>query len=211
MIKQPTDNCSPPCRECFLQVEATWRKSHRAFLRRSRHYAHGDRDLAESFLSRATLKILHFAARSDRQIENVEALFYVSIKHIAADHWRKNARHNQQRQALEFEWPADTLHDTLDTLIAANDLLQVARASTLLTRPLRQLLDMHVVKGLSYREISASLNISEPLARKRMQLARRKLRSLTQNIAEAEKVTAKVHVSPSGASKPLNNTFPKQG
>jgi RNA polymerase sigma factor (sigma-70 family) len=177
------------------EIDRIWRAEYPALMRRARRYARGQEDVAEAIVAQTALRILGHVRRGQLPVANMESLFYVSLRNTALDYWR-----GQNRRLKTFEpFPdltPESARDTLDApaqLLARQEMDRAMGAARQLAAHLRELFDLHIVEGRSYREIAETLDISEALARKRMQLARRALRRALDDIDPPKKLTPAVH------------------
>lgn len=176
-------------------LDRLWRAEYPALVRRARRYARGQEDVAEALVAQTALRILGHLRRDELPVANMESLFYVSLRNTALDYWR-----GQNRRLRTFEpfpdLPPESARDPLDAparLLARQEMDRAMGAARQLAAHLRQLFDLHIVEGRSYREIAETLDISEALARKRMQLARRALRKTLDELDPPKKATTAVH------------------
>ena len=177
------------------EIDRIWRAQYPALIRRARRYSRGQDDVAEALVAQTALRILGHVRRGQLPVANMESLFFVSLRNTALDYWR-----GQNRRIRTFEplpdLPPDSARDPLDApaqMLARQEMDRAMGAARKLAGHLRQLFDLHIVEGRSYREIAETLDISEALARKRMQLARRALRRALDDLDPPKKVMPPVH------------------
>ncbi|AWV08581.1 RNA polymerase sigma factor [Marilutibacter maris] len=166
-------------------IEA-WNRTRPELLRRARRLAEGHADRADDLMSATAIKALMFMRRSPEAMTDPDGFLFVVLRHVFLDSVRRQSRERavidesadvqdehthasgslalSQTQRLE-------LHEQLDSVVSA-----VKR----LTREQRQLFGMRFVEELSYPVIAEQLQVSEALARKRVQLLRARLRGRRQ-------------------------------
>ena len=154
-----------------------WRQHHPELMRRACRLAQGNPVLGEAFLARTTLRILEYLRSSDQPIDNFQAFFAVSLRNTAQDHWRRYRRDMSIMAELGFHHArAEDPDATLRRVIARQDLDTLCAALSRMSCDQARLVRLRVFESLPYGEIARRLQISEPLARKRMQVARNALR-----------------------------------
>ena len=125
-----------------------------------------DRTLAEDAVQEAFLRII----RKYRQYDpsgSFSCWFYTILHRVCVDMMRRRARHHQALQELaRRDQPATKQNDPCEVL----DLLKTLPPGE------REVLRLHVVQGLKFREIAPALEISEEAAKKRAQRGLRRLR-----------------------------------
>jgi RNA polymerase sigma factor (sigma-70 family) len=195
------------------EIDRIWRAEYAALIRRARRYARGQEDVAEALVAQTALRILGHVRRGQLPVSNMESLFYVSLRNTALDYWR-----GQNRRLRTFEPFPDLIpesaRETLDAsahLLARQEMDRAMGAARQLAAHLRELFDLHIVEGRSYREIAETLDISEALARKRMQLARRALRQALDDIDPPKNVGLSVHNPKLRASFPFDRPKSARG
>jgi len=163
-------------------IDQFWRQNRDIFLNRAVAHANGRRDLAESFLSDTILKLLVYMRGDNQPIENLRAFAFVCLRNSAVDHWRRSRREiNTYDFDADIGAVAQPQVDTVDMVISRQELSNALFRLQLISPAGRQIIEMRIFEGKSYEEISEALGISQALARKRLQLARKKLAKLCQD------------------------------
>jgi len=160
--------------------EQVWRAAAGDLTTRARYLTRGDRDRADEILAITAMKALtYWKSRPDRIGEPSDFLFVV-LRHVFLDNVRLERR---ERTLVSFE---DL--DALDVAGTARPLAQqiedderITALSNVLARlsdAQRSLFRLRFILDVPYPVIAGALQISEPLARKRVELLRRRLRRL---------------------------------
>jgi RNA polymerase sigma factor (sigma-70 family) len=177
-------------------VHRAWIEAYSLFLSRARLLCHGNRDKAEDLVSQATLRILEFAAAYPKPLREVGSLYFMVLRNLAIDGYRATRRasslydHSVDVHAEADAWRLPIcgvdLHEglvTRQTLAAVQSLLDNLSGET------RALFVQRFVEDRSYREIALFFDISEALARKRVQKLRVLLANRILPAARGERVT----------------------
>ena len=162
-------------REVFDRFAELWRRNNKKFFRKALRLAQGNRDLADTFMSRTALSVVEYLRRESAKVRNLEAFFYVSLRNTSYDHWRRYHSDSAKLAALAISVDGETGEDTLDGLIVRQEIEQVTALLHRLPKSWSEVLKLRVFEEREYHDIALQMEISQPLARKRLQLARRAL------------------------------------
>jgi RNA polymerase sigma-70 factor (ECF subfamily) len=164
--------------------ESAWRNVRLPLERRARKLARGDLVSADELLADTALKALLYMRRMPHRIRNPEGFMFAVLNHVFLD----SARHASREARVLYFCSEDDL-DYFNAAAATTSspcyileldegLMQIAEIVENLP-PLQHLLfSMRFEHEMSYAAISQELNISEALARKRIELLRRRLRTM---------------------------------
>lgn len=161
---------------------AAWKRMHPELLRRARRLADGHPDRADDLMSATAIKALMFMRRSPDVMTDPDGFLFVVLRHVFLDNVRQQLRERaviddavdvQSEYTPASESPALSQMQRLELQEQLDD---VVRAVRHLSREQRQLFGFRFVQELSYPVIAERLEISEALARKRVQLLRARLR-----------------------------------
>jgi RNA polymerase sigma factor (sigma-70 family) len=163
--------------------ESAWKNVRLHLERRARKLARGDRVAADELLADTALKALLYMRRMPHRIRNPEGFMFAVLNHVFLD----SARHaSREARVLYFcsEDDMDYFSATATTATSPTHILELDEGLTQIADivenlpPLQHLLfSMRFEQEMSYAAISRELNISEALARKRIELLRRRLRT----------------------------------
>ncbi len=128
----------------------------------------GDRGLAEDAVQETFLRLVRSRKRY-RPSRPFATWFYTILRNVCTDMLRRRARRQRALRGLASEPRRD---EEVDAGLEASDLLG------LLPPRDRAVLTLRVLHGLAFRDVAASLGISEEAAKKRAQRALRRLRRL---------------------------------
>lgn len=156
-----------------------WRHQHHALIKRARRLCGGCQDRAEDLVSRATLRLVQFIETHDSAPVDIGALFWRVLHNLAIDDHRtaRSAAAVYDRsvdlgdEAHMWRLPAAT-DDVHAELATRQELAAIHHRVEELPEETRLLFTHRFVEECSYREIAGHLQISEPLARKRVQKLR---------------------------------------
>jgi RNA polymerase sigma-70 factor (ECF subfamily) len=176
-----------------VTFESAWKNVHQHLERRARKLARGDRVAADELLADTALKALLYMRRMPHRIRNPEGFMFAVLNHVFLD----SARHaSREARVLYFcsEDDMDYFSAAAATAASPTHLLELDEGLTQIADivenlpPLQHLLfSMRFEHEMSYAAISQELNISEALARKRIELLRRRLRTTLRDLQSNEK------------------------
>lgn len=126
---------------------------------------------AEDVLSRVSLKAIEFLTVEQRSVRHFKPWFTRSLRNACVDFLRAKNR-------ICLTISVDGVSTERPDRAVANIELRVAleRSIAELSPGIRQAFVLRVVDGISYHDIAQALEISPAAARKRVELARRRLR-----------------------------------
>ncbi|QBF31193.1 RNA polymerase sigma factor [Thalassococcus sp. S3] len=188
-------------------IEAVWRMRYPSFLKAAHRLANGDHHVAEALVSRTTIRILEYVRTSDEPIQNIEAFFFTSLRNSAMDHWRRKRRDTDGLRDLGHHLRQKQDKDqTLSHVMARQELRDIARHLSRLPPEMAEPVRLRILQNQPYARIAERFGISEALARKRVQIARRQLRDVLRrdNLAASRHKSARIascstkHTQPSG-------------
>lgn len=151
--------------------------------RRALRLTRGDREAAEDLLSSTLIKAVSHVERNATDIREPRAFLLFAMKNEYISRLRKET---SERQVRDFGADiyqdrqaglADRQPDQENQLGHQDALRKVLKAVNGLTQELKLIFRLRFCEECSYREIAGRLQISEPLARKRVQHLRENLRS----------------------------------
>ncbi|MDD7910371.1 MULTISPECIES: RNA polymerase sigma factor [Pseudovibrio] len=149
---------------------------------RALRLTNGDHDAAEELLSATILKAAnHFSGRPV-ELRDPKAFFMFALKNEFISQYRKK-RHEFKHRDTELDVHEDRVaqgdweaRGQEKELVTREELTRLQGALTDLPPIYREIFSMKFVEERSYPEISEVLEISQALARKRVQFLRQKLR-----------------------------------
>lgn len=161
--------------------ERTWRAAYPALRSRARRLVRGRPDEADDLVAGVALKALQFMRRSATTITDPKLFLFVVLKHVFLDSVRRDARAPQRVDGVGY--PEGTLDSSVVVFEHATErwnehreqLEQVTAALQVMSPEQQHLFVLRFVEELPYASIAERLEISEPLARKRVQLLRTQL------------------------------------
>lgn len=166
-------------RRSFTSV---WHDDEAAFLAYACRISDGNADLGRDLLAQAAVKLLTYIANHDRPIRHPKALVFRTVKRLGIDRLRRVAR---DRQIYDHGVDPDDLSDwNLSGAQSASPQRQVEMRQQLdivykalgeMSVDTRMIFALRFLEGRSYRDIASALDISNALARKRVQSLRRQL------------------------------------
>ena len=166
------------------RFENAWRSVRADLGRRARRLTHGDHDRAEELLSRTALKAFLYICQSSERVRDAEGFLFLVLNHTFLD----SARHHTREEKVidhYVDLDTDSIHamacsapSPLQTLLMQEELEQVRQALALLSAPQQRLFQLKFEEERPYSDIAAEFGISEALARKRVELLRKKLHTL---------------------------------
>ncbi|WP_334046412.1 sigma-70 family RNA polymerase sigma factor [Burkholderia cepacia] len=142
------------------QLDHTWREMQGKLRRRARLLCKGDIHRADELLSDTALKVHIYLQRSPERVRNLAGFLFLALNHAFLDGARRRVRESGM---LEFDPGWDDDH----TVELAGHAPSVEQ---------QMLFTLKFEEDRPYLHIAATLGINEPLARKRVELLRRKLR-----------------------------------
>ena len=173
---------------CF---EESWRTARQALYRRALRLTRGDQGRAEELLSVTALKSLEVLRRIPERIRDPQGFLFLVLRHVHLDSARQEAREKRvfdkeamwrmEEEGKEIPGGMDETRTPLDIFLVAERLESLSRAFGYLKPRQRALFDLFFLQECAYPEIAQALDISAALARKRVQLLRERLRTLTKS------------------------------
>jgi RNA polymerase sigma-70 factor (ECF subfamily) len=183
-----------PAKPCAgdRQFEESWRATHRVLYRRALRLTRGDQDRADDLLSVTAVKSLQILRRLPEHIRDPQGFLFLVLRHAHLDMVRRKAREKwifdeeatRRREEEGEELPeaaSGTTRTPLDAILIAERMEDLARALDRLKPRQRALFKLVFLQERAYPEVAQTLGISAPLARKRVQLLRERLRMLTKS------------------------------
>ena len=150
--------------------------------RRALRLVRGDRAAAEELVADTAIKALIYMRRVPERIRNPEGFLFVVLNHVFLDSVRHLDREERVlRYSADFDddhW-SEAVAPTLqppDVVELNESLSSIADAIRHLSPQSRQLFALKFEQDLPYAVIAELLHISEALARKRVELLRKRLR-----------------------------------
>ncbi|AUH49438.1 RNA polymerase subunit sigma-24 [Chromobacterium sp. ATCC 53434] len=164
------------------RFDLVWREIHGKLQRRARHLCRGDIHRADELLSDTALKVHLYLQHSAERVQNLAGFMFLALNHAFLDQARRQSRENRV-----FDRDCDSDDEHLEGLAGATPTPEqeltlkqqlYLMASTLagLTPQQQQLFQLKFEQDLPYPQIAAVLGINEALARKRVELLRKRLR-----------------------------------
>jgi RNA polymerase sigma factor (sigma-70 family) len=162
--------------------ERAWRVIRFDLQRRALRLVRGDRAAAEELVADTAVKALTYMRRVPQRIRNPEGFLFVVLNHVFLD----TVRHlDREERVLRFSPDFDDDHwsDAVsqtpqppDVVEMKESLSSIALAVRHLPPESQKLFSLKFEQDLPYAVIAERLHISEALARKRVELLRRRLR-----------------------------------
>ncbi|PXX74486.1 RNA polymerase sigma factor [Rivihabitans pingtungensis] len=166
------------------RFENAWRSVRADLGRRARRLTHGDHDRAEELLSRTALKAFLYICQFSERVRDAEGFLFLVLNHTFLDSARRNTREEKVIDPY-VDLDTDSIHamassapSPLQALLMQEELEQVRQALMQLSDAQRMLFQLKFEEERPYSEIAAAFGISEALARKRVELLRKKLHAL---------------------------------
>lgn len=161
----------------------SWIDDAQVLRRRAMRLTHGDREAAEDLLSATLVKAVSHVERHQTTIREPRAFLLFAMKN---EHISRLRKETSERQVRDFG--ADVYQDyqagladrqpDQENLLRHQDILRsVLAAVNSLTPDYKLLFRLRFCEECSYRDIARKMEISEPLARKRVQHLRENIRS----------------------------------
>lgn len=148
---------------------------------RARHLANGNHDFAEELLADTSVKALIFMRRSPHMITDARGFLYVVLRHVFLDATRRSRvqdatldQGHDPRQKIESA--SDSGPSAFRYVELQQSLERLNAAISTLPDEQQRLFEFRFVEDLPYHVIAERLGINAPLARKRIELLRKKLR-----------------------------------
>lgn len=157
-----------------------------ALRRRARHLSMGDQALADDLLAEASLKLLLYKRKHQVDNGDLTGLLFVVLNHVFLDKLRRERREQQFIEYSDFSEndvamkQIGTQTDSSERLELGQSLEQIYQAFELLSAEQQQLFRLKFEQNLSYAMIAEQLGINQALARKRVEILRRRLRHLSE-------------------------------
>jgi RNA polymerase sigma-70 factor (ECF subfamily) len=165
------------------QFDRTWREVQGKLRRRARLLCKGDTYRADELLSDTALKVHLYLLRSPERVQNLTGFLFLVLNHAFLDYARRRAREDRLLER-DAPWDEDRIAEVADRglpveqqLLLKQQLERMEQALSTLTPQQRTLFALKFEQDGSYSHIAAELGINETLARKRVELLRKKLRS----------------------------------
>lgn len=164
--------------EIFAKV---WRTTLPELKRRALRLSSGHAARAEDLLSDTAIKSLVFMRGSPDVLTDVEGLLFVVLRHVFLDGMRRRKRESAVLdraldERAEIEFAADAGLSALQRMELQEQMDRVVAAVAVMTRDQRRLFAFRFVEELPYPVIAERLHINQPLARKRVELLRKRLK-----------------------------------
>ncbi len=159
-----------------------WRASLPELEARARRFADGQRDRAEDLLANTAIKALLFMRRSPQTITDPCGFLFVVLRHVFLDSVRRRARDREvfdRHREIDSE-ASGFAHDGLSAqqrLELEQQLDRIVAAVARMSRDQRRLFAYRFIDDLPYPVIAEKLHINQPLARKRVELLRNRIKS----------------------------------
>jgi RNA polymerase sigma-70 factor (ECF subfamily) len=169
-----------------MRFEQAWRSVHADLGRRARRLTRGDYDRAEELLSRTALKAFLYICQASERVRDAEGFLFLVLNHTFLDSARRNTREEKVIDPY-VDLDTDSIHavacpspSPLQALLMQEQLEQVRQALEALSPEQQHLFALKFEYEWPYSQIAGELGISEALARKRVELLRKKLQAQLQ-------------------------------
>lgn len=169
------------CKIADDMFSAAWRANLPELEARARRFADGQRDRAEELLGNTAIKALLFMRRAPHTITDPGGFLFVVLRHVFLDSVRRRGRDREvfdrhrevdgEASGFAHEGPS-----ALHKLELDEQLQRVAAAVARMNRDQRRLFAYRFIEDLPYPVIAERLHINQPLARKRVELLRNRLK-----------------------------------
>ncbi|UEP22544.1 sigma-70 family RNA polymerase sigma factor [Burkholderia ambifaria] len=175
-------HAAPPAASQAQQLDRTWREMQGKLRRRARLLCKGDIYRADELLSDTALKVHIYLQRSPERVRNLAGFLFLALNHAFLSGARQRQRENGM---LEYDssWDDDHVAELAghapsmeQQLLHRQQLLRLDQALSMLPQQQQMLFTLKFEEDMPYPHIAATLGINEPLARKRVELLRKKLR-----------------------------------
>lgn len=172
---------APTTDQLFIRA---WKARLPELRRRALRLCGGHADRAEELIANTALKALLFMRRSPASLSDPEQFLFVVMRHVFIDSVRRHGREGrlfehgdatEEREGVEIDANEEaTAPRRLET---AQVLARVMAVVSAMKREQQRLFDYRFLQEMPYPDIANRLRIDEAVARKRIQLLRRRLRS----------------------------------
>ncbi|WP_323122728.1 RNA polymerase sigma factor [Burkholderia alba] len=182
-MKISSQSDAPTDASLTQQLDRTWREMQGKLRRRARLLCKGDTHRADELLSDTALKVHVYLQRSPGRVQNLAGFLFLVLNHAFLDYARRRSRENC---VLEFDadWDEDHVIELAGHTpsvehqhLLKQQLLRLEHTLSTLTPQQQALFVLKFEEDRPYLHIAATLGINEPLARKRVELLRKKLRA----------------------------------
>ena len=173
------------------RFEESWRAARRALYRRALYMTRADQGKSEDLLSATAIKSLQILRRMPERVHDAQGFLFLVLRHVHLDSARREAREKRifdgeatwrmEEEGREMPEEAGETRTPLDALLAVERLEGLSRAIERLKPCQRVLFELAFLQERAYPEIAQALGVSVALARKRVQLLRERLRTLTKS------------------------------
>lgn len=195
------DECATNGKMLSAGIWMSWIDDGPVLRRRALRLTRGNREEAEDLLSSTLIKAVSHVERNETQVREPRAFLLFALRNEYISRLR---RQTSERQLRDFN--ADVYQDysagladsrpDQENLLRHQDMLsQVVQVVNGLPSEFRQVFRMRFCEERSYREIAGRLDISEPLARKRVQHLREHLRDALDTSADEVRMHSKRSLS----------------
>jgi RNA polymerase sigma-70 factor (ECF subfamily) len=178
--------------------ERAWRNVRPQLARRARKLVRGDMVVADELLADTALKALLYMRRMPERIRNPEGFLFVVLNHVFVDRVRQVGReerviyYSAEFDMDHFATVASAAPSPTQAMEMGEGLSLIAGALDQLSTKERQLFALKFEQEMPYSTIASELNITEVLARKRVELLRKKLRKAASGRMEKHGSTSRV-------------------
>ncbi len=179
--RRGTGGCSARQRTADEMFVDAWNAVLPDLRRRALRLTSGHPDRAEDLVANTALKALVFMRRSPEMLSDPNSFLFVVLRHVFLDSVRRNGR---EEKVIEFGGDDDAgfepRPDGLGEPHALEVEQQLRRVMTVvesMKAEHQRLFAYRFIDDLPYPAIADRLNINESVARKRIQLLRRRLRN----------------------------------
>ncbi|KZL05802.1 sigma-70 family RNA polymerase sigma factor [Pseudovibrio sp. Ad26] len=169
-------------RQDLTPVWEYWNEHRKKIFGRAFHLTGGDMDAAEELMSATIIKVAsHFEQRPLNMREPI-AFFMYALKNEFISQYRKKRYEYQFRDGDKDVYDEHLANTEIESapqevlLAQKEELMLISKTLERLPLIYQQIFSMKFAEDRSYSEISEELNISQALARKRVQFLREKLR-----------------------------------
>lgn len=159
-----------------------WKCTQPMLARRARSLTRGDLASADDLLANTALKALLYLRRAPERVQDLQGLLFVVLDHVFLDGIRRRRREERlfdysvDPDLEDFTESADPAPSASQLLETRQRVAQVGMIYAQLPAEQQKLFQMRFEENQPYEVIARTFAISEPLARKRVELLRRRLR-----------------------------------
>jgi RNA polymerase sigma factor (sigma-70 family) len=173
-----------PAQERF---EMAWKTVRNQLFRRAQRLTRGNASHSDDLLANTALKAYLYLLNSSEQVRDAQGFLFMVLDHVFLDSVRKIVR---EKKIIDHDTDLDhdhaisiasQVHPPEKALELRQQIAQLELNLTRLTPEQRFLFTLKFEQELAYPDIASILCINEALARKRVELLRKKLISLTPN------------------------------